>query len=142
MSINVSEVIWTVICFFVLLYVLKKFLFTPLITFMEDRKARIEAGLAESREAKRKQEEQENTLRENWQERSDKAKQLVSDGKAADEKAHAEHMRKAQMQAAQAESDAYSRIEQETAEVRKEADEKMDEMVTELTQQLLQKTAE
>ena len=34
MSINISELIWTVICFFVLLVVLKKLLFDPLVSFM------------------------------------------------------------------------------------------------------------
>ena len=44
MSINVSEVIWTIICFFALLFVLKKFLFDPLIKFMDQRQAGIDAG--------------------------------------------------------------------------------------------------
>ena len=41
MSINISELIWTVICFFVLLVVLKKLLFDPLVSFMAARDARI-----------------------------------------------------------------------------------------------------
>ena len=39
MSINISELIWTVICFFVLLVVLKKLLFDPLVSFMAARDA-------------------------------------------------------------------------------------------------------
>ena len=42
MSINISELIWTVICFFVLLVVLKKLLFDPLVSFMAARDARIQ----------------------------------------------------------------------------------------------------
>ena len=57
MSINVSEVIWTIICFFALLFVLKKFLFDPLIKFMDQRQAGIDAGLEKGREAQRKKEE-------------------------------------------------------------------------------------
>ena len=45
MSINVSEVIWTIVCFFALLFVLKKFLFDPLLRFMEQRQAALTRAL-------------------------------------------------------------------------------------------------
>ena len=51
MSINISELIWTVICFFVLLVVLKKLLFDPLVSFMAARDARIQDGLSAGRTA-------------------------------------------------------------------------------------------
>ena len=54
MSINVSEVIWTIVCFFALLFVLKKFLFDPLIRFMEQRQAAIDQGFERGRDAQRK----------------------------------------------------------------------------------------
>ena len=54
MSINVSEVIWTIVCFFALLFVLKKFLFDPLIRFMEQRQAAIDQGPGCSAEKGRK----------------------------------------------------------------------------------------
>ena len=54
MSINVSEVIWTIVCFFALLFVLKKFLFDPLIRFMEQRQAAIDQSLERGRDAQRK----------------------------------------------------------------------------------------
>ena len=57
MSINVSEVIWTIVCFFALLFVLKKFLFDPLIRFMEQRQATIDQGLERGRDAQRKKDE-------------------------------------------------------------------------------------
>lgn len=41
MSINLSESIWTVICFLVLLIVLKELLFDPLLRHMDARGARI-----------------------------------------------------------------------------------------------------
>lgn len=137
MSINVSEVIWTIICFFALLFVLKKFLFDPLIRFMDDRKARIEAGLSQAREAKREQEEREAELQERWKARSDEAKQLVTDGKAADEQVRTTVLHKAQAEAAQAECDARERVAQERTAAQNEVSEQMDELVTVLTQQLL-----
>lgn len=141
MSINVSEIIWTILGFFVLLFVLKRFLFDPLINFMEDRKARVEAGLAEARKAQQEQDEKEAALRESWKLRSDEAKQLVADGKAADDKTSAEVLNAAQAQAALAEQEARDRVEQESAAAQSEVGEQMDELVTVLAQQLLQQEA-
>ena len=51
-SINVSELIWTVINFFLLMFLLNRFLYKPVITFMENRQARIDAGLQKEQDAK------------------------------------------------------------------------------------------
>ena len=51
LSINPSETIWTILGFFVLLFLLNQFLYKPLIRFMDERRARIDAGLNEEREA-------------------------------------------------------------------------------------------
>ena len=75
MSINVSEVIWTIVCFFALLFVLKKFLFDPLIKFMDQRQANIDQSLEKGREAQRKKDESDAALRESWKERGVEAKQ-------------------------------------------------------------------
>lgn len=44
MSIEISVVIWTIISFAALYYVLKFLLFKPIISFMDNRNARIKAG--------------------------------------------------------------------------------------------------
>ena len=51
LSINISELIWTIINFFLLYFLLKKFLYTPLIRFMDERKARMDAGSEAMKEA-------------------------------------------------------------------------------------------
>ena len=89
MSINVSEVIWTIVCFFALLFVLKKFLFDPLIRFMEQRQAAIDQGLEKGRDAQRKKDENDAALRESWKERSVEAKQLLAEGKKTDDQERA-----------------------------------------------------
>ena len=86
MSINVSEVIWTIVCFFALLFVLKKFLFDPLVRFMEARQASIDEGHEKARQAQQQKDESDAALRESWKERSQEAKQLLAEGKAADDK--------------------------------------------------------
>ena len=52
LSINISELIWTVINFFLLLFLLRHFLYKPICEHMDARQARIDAGLEKEREAK------------------------------------------------------------------------------------------
>ena len=47
LSINPSELIWTILSFFALLFLLNRFLYKPLVRFMDERRARIDAGLNE-----------------------------------------------------------------------------------------------
>lgn len=141
MSINVSEVIWTVICFFALLFVLKKFLFDPLIKFMDERDARIEAGLAEGRKAKQQETENTAALQESWKQRSDEAKQILAEGSSAAEKERAKAVAEAQSAAAQSEKEARVQIEAEREAVLAEVTDKMPDLVDELAQQLLGDTA-
>ena len=61
-SINLSELIWTIINFFLLLFLLKRFLYTPILRFMEARQARVDAGLAEERSAQAQVQENDRRL--------------------------------------------------------------------------------
>jgi len=44
LEISIPTLIWTIINFFLLVFVLNKFLFKPTIRFMDERKARIDEG--------------------------------------------------------------------------------------------------
>ena len=44
LSINISELIWTIVNFFLLYFLLKHFLYDPLVSFMDERKSRIDRG--------------------------------------------------------------------------------------------------
>ncbi|MBR3293159.1 MAG: ATP synthase F0 subunit B [Oscillospiraceae bacterium] len=52
LTINPSELIWTIIGFLTLYFLLKKFLFEPIIRVMDARKARISEGMSEERQAR------------------------------------------------------------------------------------------
>ena len=121
MSINVSEVIWTIVCFFALLFVLKKFLLDPLVRFM----------------AQRMKEESDAALRESWKERGIEAKQLLAEGKAADDKERVWVLENAQKEADQALREARERIDRERNEVQADAAEQMPQLVSALARQLL-----
>lgn len=137
MSINVSEVIWTIVCFFALLFVLKKFLLDPLVRFMDQRQSSIDAGLEKGREAQRMKEESDAALRESWKERSIEAKQLLAEGKAADDKERVWVLENAQKEADQALREARERIDRERNEVQADAAEQMPQLVSALARQLL-----
>lgn len=111
MSINISELIWTVICFFVLLVVLKKLLFDPLVSFMAARDARIQDGLNAGRTA---------------QQQLDAA-----------ERARAQALQSAHQEAAQATRAMRARVRDEEAAAAAAVDAKLPELVTALTGGLL-----
>lgn len=137
MSINVSEVIWTIVCFFALLFVLKKFLFDPLLRFMEQRQAAIDQGLERGRDAQRKKDENDAALREKWRERSVEVKQLLAEGKTADDQERAWVLESTQKETNKALQEANQRIEQERRQVCADAQEQMPQLVSILAQQLL-----
>lgn len=137
MSINVSEVIWTIVCFFALLFVLKKFLFDPLLRFMEQRQAAIDQGLERGRDAQRKKDENDAALREKWRERSVEVKQLLAEGKAADDRERAWVLESTQKETNKALQEANQRIEQERRQVCADAQEQLPQLVSILAQQLL-----
>ena len=137
MSINVSEVIWTIVCFFALLFVLKKFLFDPLIRFMEQRQAAIDQGLERGRDAQRKKDENDAALREKGRERSVEAKQLLAEGKTADDRERAWVLESTQKETNKALQEANQRIEQERRQVCADAQEQLPQLVSILAQQLL-----
>lgn len=137
MSINVSEVIWTIVCFFALLFVLKKFLFDPLLRFMEQRQAAIDQGLERGRDAQRKKDENDAALREKWRERSVEVKQLLAEGKTADDRERAWVLESTQKETNKALQEANQRIEQERRQVCADAQEQLPQLVSMLAQQLL-----
>ena len=51
LSINVSELIWTIVNFFLLYFLLKRFLYDPITRFMDARRERLDEALEKEREA-------------------------------------------------------------------------------------------
>ena len=95
MSINPSELIWTVINFFLLLFLLKHFLYTPVLRFMEDRQARMDAKLNEEKQAQAKVEENDARLLSEKAKSREEAKRILAQSGDELEKRHAEAMSQA-----------------------------------------------
>ena len=99
LSINISELIWTVINFFLLLFILKKFLFDPILKFTDARQAKIDAGLEAEREAEREVEANREALAEAKNETRAEAARLLSEAHSADEQRGAEVLTAARAEA-------------------------------------------
>ena len=64
MSIQISVIIWTVICFLLLMLILHNWLFKPVLDVMEKRRNRIEKAKEKQLEVQRLTEEYEKKLQE------------------------------------------------------------------------------
>ena len=64
MSIQISVIIWTVICFLLLMLILKNWLFKPVLEIMEKRQTRIQQAKEKQLEAQRLTVEYENKVQE------------------------------------------------------------------------------
>ena len=86
LSINFSELIWTIINFFLLFFLLKRFLFDPMCKFMDARQAKIDAGLEAEREAQAALRAAGDELAEQKAEARREAAELLNAAAAEDEK--------------------------------------------------------
>ena len=137
MSINISELIWTVICFFVLLVVLKKLLFDPLVSFMAARDARIQDGLSAGRTAQQQLDAAARARSEAQRKQAVAADALLAEAKSAAERARAQALQSAHQEAAQATRAMRARVRDEETAAAAAVDAKLPELVTALTGGLL-----
>lgn len=78
LTINISETIWTLICFLLLYFGLKKFLYEPIMRFMDERRERVAAGFDAEREAQKQVRSIEEEAAENRQKLSEDAKERLA----------------------------------------------------------------
>ena len=100
LSINPSELIWTIINFFLMLFLLKHFLYTPVSEFMEKRQAKIDAGRAEERRAEEEMNANRERLASEKAESRRQAAQLLNDTQAQDDERTAAALAAAKTEAA------------------------------------------
>ncbi len=137
MSINVSEVIWTIICFFALLFVLKKFLFGPLIRHMDQRQSRVDAGAEEIRRAEDARSAARREADEQWEEKNREARHMLNEGMARDDRARAEALEETHRRSARVLADAREETEREEELTRGIISGRGDELARALADRLL-----
>ena len=137
MSINISELIWTVICFFVLLVVLKKLLFDPLVSFMAARDARIQDGISAGRTAQQQLDAAAQARSDAQRRQSAAADALARDPNYQAQILRAQALQSAHQEAAQATRAMRARVRDEETAAAAAVDAKLPELVTALTGGLL-----
>ena len=137
MSINVSESIWAVICFFVLLFVLKKLLIDPLLKVMDARNANVAEGLEAGRQAQLARAENDEALLQAKKDAAHQASALVQEAKSADEKARQAAIAEAKQTAAQSMKDTREQLKAEEQAVSAELSQELPALVETLASALL-----
>jgi F-type H+-transporting ATPase subunit b len=137
LSIHVTELIWAAICFLVLLVVLKKLLYDPIIRVMDERKANIRDGMEQGKQAKQARDDNDAAILRAKKETAAQAGQIVQQAKAEDEKARQEAVNAARQDAAQSLRDVRAQLREEEAAVSAQMDAEMPELVAMLTDALL-----
>ena len=137
LQISVPEFIWTIISFFLFMFLLNKFLFKPVITLMDERKARIDAGLEEGKKARAALEENEAQLAQELAEKGSEARSVISEARSEAEKAKNEALDAAHAEAEKLHKNVRERVKAEEADAVKELDGNMPELVALLSGRLL-----
>ncbi|MBR0355512.1 MAG: hypothetical protein IJK35_09085 [Oscillospiraceae bacterium] len=137
LSINPSETIWTILGFFVLLFLLNQFLYKPLIRFMDERRARIDAGLNEEREAQAALDEEARGLEQEKQKQLQAAGDELRAEKSRSEDRRAEAVREAKQRAAAADEQGKTEAEAFRADTERKLLFRRDELAGALARRLL-----
>lgn len=135
LSINISELIWGIINFFLLYFLLKRFLFKPIISFMDKRKERIESGYEDEKHALEEKMQIEEQIRAAQEQSRSDARQLL--GSTGEENSR---LLRQSIQQAQEESENELRFFDEGAdEFRRQKQEELSACKAELAQLLAEK---
>ena len=127
LTIYVSEIIWTVVCFLVLLVVLKKLLFDPILTFMDAREEKLARARKAGDDANAARTDADAALAEARRKDRADANARLAEARARDDQARAE---------------AVSAVKQETAQTMKQARAELREAELRERQQLEAKAPE
>lgn len=100
LSVNISELIWAIICFLILYFILKKLLFDPLVSFMDARSDRISEASVKAEQIKTEAEQLKCASDEIISAARIKAKSIIADGEAADASSFASALDEAKSQLA------------------------------------------
>lgn len=137
LQISVPEFILTIISFFLFMFLLNKFLFKPVLSFMDARKARIDAGLAEGKKARAELEDNKAKLAEELAQTGAQARGIINSARSEAEKAKSEVLASAHAEAEELHKNVRERVKQEETAAVSEIDESLPELVAVLSNRLV-----
>jgi len=113
LNIDPGLVIWTIVTFVILLWVLKKFAWKPILSMIEERETTIRASLDEAEKAQAQAEATMQEYQKKLEEARKEAREIISEGKDSAEKIKSEIVAEAQKQKQKMLVDARKQIESE-----------------------------
>ena len=137
LSINISELVLTIISFFILLFLLNKFLFTPVSKFMAERQARLDASLEKEREASDEVAENEKRIEADRAAKRDEAKNILAGQRAEDGKKREEYVRRLAAENVGERQNAKARVDAMAKDARTRLDSEKDELAKTLAERLM-----
>ena len=139
LSINLSELVLTIIIFFLLLFMLNNFLYTPVLKFMRERQARIDAGLEKERAANAEAAENEKRIEDAKTQRREEAKAILAKQRTDDGRAHEECAKQLLKDSAKERQEARVRVEAMAKDAKAKLDTEKDELANALAERLISK---
>lgn len=136
MSINISEMIITIVNFLLLMLLLKIILYTPLMKVMDARRAVVREGLQAGEQARQALKDSDRIMLERLQDSGEEAKQLLSRAKAAAARDKAQILRDANEKAVRIRAESVKRIAEERIGAVKRVDDERDMLLNTLTRKL------
>ncbi len=137
LQISVPEFIWTIISFFLFMFLLNKFLYKPVMALMDERKAHIDAGLAEGKNARKALAANEAQLAKELAEKGSEARDVINSARSEAEKAKSETLAAAHAEAEKLHKNVRERVKAEESAAVEELDGSMPELVALLSDRLL-----
>ena len=137
LSINFSELIWTIINFFLLYFLLKRFLYGPILRHMDARRERLDKALEAEKAAEERIQETEEQIEREKSARRDEADELIAAEERAAAARSAEALSAARTGAESALADGQSRLEESSARERAALQEETDALAELLAQNIL-----
>ncbi len=133
----VSELIWTVINFVLLMLLLRHFLFRPLIRVMEKRKAGIEEKLQMEQDALKQAEENRSRLQAEKEKSSEDARQILSQSAGERDARHTAALAEARSEAEQTRQAGEAALQQKREQAQAQLQEAAPELAEVLAKRLL-----
>ena len=137
LSINVSELIWTIVNFFLLYFLLKRFLYTPVVRFLDARQARLDEALNQEAEARAAAEENEKEIEAQKALRREEAASILAEAQRADDERSRLALAEAKEEAARSLEDANAALLSEQERERASVGAETPELAAMLAEQLL-----
>ena len=137
LSINISELIWTIINFFLLYFLLKRFLYGPILRHMDARRERLDKALEAEKAAEERIQETEEQIEREKRAHRDEADELIAAEERAAAARSAEALSAARTGAESALADGQSRLEESSARERAALQEETDALAELLAQNIL-----